>query len=94
MLSPLCVSFIQVVKRFYWVVTRDGPKRCILVFQARFSKQCKLICILYLPKNKSILGFVEPAETLEEAVRREALEETGVVVNRVAYHSSQPWVKL
>ncbi|KAI9475889.1 MAG: NUDIX hydrolase domain-like protein [Benjaminiella poitrasii] len=38
-----------------------------------------------------ISGFVEAAETLEEAVRREALEETGVVVDRVAYHSSQPW---
>ncbi|KAI9249305.1 putative NTP pyrophosphohydrolase protein, MutT/nudix family, partial [Sporodiniella umbellata] len=36
-------------------------------------------------------GFVEPAESLEEAVRREAYEETGVVVNRVSYHSGQPW---
>ena len=31
-------------------------------------------------------GFVEPAESLEEAVRREALEETGVRVSQVAYH--------
>ncbi|CEP07912.1 hypothetical protein [Parasitella parasitica] len=38
-----------------------------------------------------ISGFVEAAETLEEAVRREAFEETGIVVDRVAYHSSQPW---
>ncbi|EPB86877.1 hypothetical protein HMPREF1544_06303 [Mucor circinelloides 1006PhL] len=38
-----------------------------------------------------ISGFVEAAETLEEAVRREAFEETGVIVDRVAYHSSQPW---
>lgn len=37
---------------------------------------------------------MEAAETLEEAVRREAFEETGIVINRVAYHSSQPWVKL
>lgn len=41
---------------------------------------------------KHVLGFVEAAETLEEAVRREAFEETGVIVDRVAYHSSQPWV--
>ncbi|KAG2209695.1 hypothetical protein INT47_001841 [Mucor saturninus] len=38
-----------------------------------------------------ISGFIEAAETLEEAVRREAFEETGIIVDRVAYHSSQPW---
>ena len=36
-------------------------------------------------------GFVEPGESLEDAVRREALEETGVHVEQVAYHSLQPW---
>ncbi|KAI7869151.1 NUDIX hydrolase domain-like protein [Spinellus fusiger] len=38
-----------------------------------------------------IAGFVEAGESIEEAVRREAYEETGVIVDRVAYHSSQPW---
>ncbi|WFD00965.1 NAD(+) diphosphatase [Malassezia yamatoensis] len=38
-----------------------------------------------------IAGFVEAGESLEEAVRREALEETGVRIGQVAYHSSQPW---
>ncbi|MEM1376550.1 MAG: NAD(+) diphosphatase [Pseudomonadota bacterium] len=38
-----------------------------------------------------LAGFVEPGETLENAVRRETLEETGVEVGRVAYHASQPW---
>lgn len=36
---------------------------------------------------------MEAAETIEEAVRREAFEETGITIDRVAYHSSQPWVK-
>ena len=38
-------------------------------------------------------GFVEAAETLEQAVAREVLEEAGVTVDpsSVRYHSSQPW---
>jgi NAD+ diphosphatase len=39
----------------------------------------------------TLAGFVEPGESLEEAVRREVLEEVGVAVGRVFYHSSQPW---
>jgi NAD+ diphosphatase len=39
----------------------------------------------------TLAGFVEPGESLEEAVRREVLEESGIVVGRVDYHSSQPW---
>lgn len=45
------------------------------------------------PENvySNLAGFVEPAESIEEAVRREAWEESGVVVGRVVIHSSQPW---
>jgi NAD+ diphosphatase len=39
----------------------------------------------------TLAGFVEPGETLEEAVRREVLEESGITVGAVQYHSSQPW---
>lgn len=36
-------------------------------------------------------GFVEPGESLEAAVRREVVEETGVQVGEVTYQASQPW---
>ncbi|MGA9014761.1 MAG: NAD(+) diphosphatase [Acetobacteraceae bacterium] len=39
----------------------------------------------------TLAGFVEPGETLEEAVRREVFEESGIKVGEVQYHSSQPW---
>ena len=38
-----------------------------------------------------LAGFVEPGETLEEAVARETLEETGIVVGEIRYVASQPW---
>jgi len=44
------------------------------------------------PGMHSVLaGFVEPGESLEDTVRREVLEEVGIVVTDVRYHSSQPW---
>jgi NAD+ diphosphatase len=38
-----------------------------------------------------LAGFVEPGESLEDAVAREVFEESGVRVTDVQYHSSQPW---
>ncbi|GAA4357533.1 NAD(+) diphosphatase [Kangiella marina] len=38
-----------------------------------------------------IAGFVEPGETLEQAVAREAYEETGLVLSTINYYQSQPW---
>jgi NAD+ diphosphatase len=42
-------------------------------------------------RYSTLAGFVEPGESLEEAVEREVLEEAGVRVRDVLYRSSQPW---
>ncbi|KAJ5461487.1 uncharacterized protein N7458_003039 [Penicillium daleae] len=62
------------------VVSADG-KRILLGRSKRFP-----------PKWYSTLaGFIEPAESIEDAVRREVWEEAGVTLSRVVIHSSQPW---
>ena len=39
----------------------------------------------------ALAGFMEPGETIEEAVRRELLEEVNLKVGKVHYHATQPW---
>jgi NAD+ diphosphatase len=56
-------------------------ERCVLGRSRRFA-----------PMMWSCLaGFSEPGESIEEAVRREVLEEVGVACGRVRYFASQPW---
>ena len=62
------------------MLVTDG-ERCLLGRQSRFP-----------PGMYSCLaGFAEVGETLEDAVRRETMEEAGIRVGRVAYYASQPW---
>ncbi|MGH6944680.1 MAG: NAD(+) diphosphatase [Geminicoccaceae bacterium] len=66
------------------LVTHDHPElgeRCLLGRSARFAAG------LY----STLAGFVEPGESLEETVRREVFEESGVRVTDLRYRSSQPW---
>ena len=62
------------------VLVSDG-ERCLLGRQTNWPEA------IY----STIAGFVEPGESLEDAVRREVYEETNVHVAAVRYHSSQPW---
>jgi NAD+ diphosphatase len=39
----------------------------------------------------ALAGFIDQGESIEEAVRREVMEEAGIEVGEVRYHSSQPW---
>jgi NAD+ diphosphatase len=59
----------------------DGADGLLLGRQARWPEG----------RFSLLAGYVEPGETLEEAVRREVLEESGVPVGSVAYVASQPW---
>jgi NAD+ diphosphatase len=56
-------------------------ERCLLGRQSSWPED----------RYSTIAGFVEPGESLEDAVRREVFEETNIQVANVHYHSSQPW---
>jgi NAD+ diphosphatase len=44
-----------------------------------------------IPMYSCLAGFVEPGETMEQAVHREVHEEVGIEVEDVRYQASQPW---
>ena len=63
------------------MLVHDGGDRVVLGRKASM-----------LPGQHSILaGFVEPGESLEDAVAREVYEEVGLELTEIDYHSSQPW---
>jgi NAD+ diphosphatase len=59
----------------------SGRDRCLLGRQASWPAG----------RFSTLAGFVEPGETVEQALAREVLEEVGVTVTSMAYAGSQPW---
>jgi NAD+ diphosphatase len=62
------------------MLVTDG-ERCLLAHEHRYGNK------MY----STLAGFIEPGEDIEHAVRREVLEEAGIQIGEVSYHSSQPW---
>jgi NAD+ diphosphatase len=63
------------------MVVTDDEDRCLLGRQERWPAG----------RYSTLAGFVEPGESLEQAVAREVFEEVGVEVREVAYFGNQPW---
>jgi len=63
------------------VLVVDADDRCLLGHGAEWASR----------QYSTLAGFVEPGETLEQAVIREVAEESGVVVEDPVYLGSQPW---
>jgi NAD+ diphosphatase len=61
--------------------TQGGGERCLLGRSGRFATN----------SWSCLAGFVEPGETIEQAVHREVLEEASIVCGKVNYFRSQPW---
>jgi NAD+ diphosphatase len=78
---PACglLAFPRLAPAVIVLVERDGQ---LLLAQGR---------AFGIPMYSTLAGFVEPGETLEEAVHREIHEEVGIRVTDVRYFGSQPW---
>ncbi len=59
----------------------DGGEECLVGRSPRFPPLL----------HSAFAGFIEPGESMEEAVRRELWEEVRLKVSAVRYHASQPW---
>jgi len=84
----------------------ERAKECLKCGLLHFPRLAPAIIVLVRRQNEILLararrfttamystlaGFVEPGETLEEAVMREVKEESGITVKDIRYFGSQPW---
>jgi NAD+ diphosphatase len=78
---PQCglVSFPRISPAIIVLVEHEG--KALLARSPRFKEGL----------FSTLAGFVEPGETLEDAVRREVKEEAGIDVKNIRYFGSQPW---
>jgi len=82
MRCPACrlMAFPRLAPAVIMLVERDDG-RVLLARNVHFP----------IPMYSLLAGFVEPGETMEDAVARETLEEVGVTVTDIEYWGSQPW---
>ena len=80
---PSCgmMYYPQIAPAVITMITRNNGREILLAHNKRFTT----------PSFSLIAGFVESGESLEQAVAREIMEETGLTVKNIRYLSSQPW---
>ena len=78
---PVCgETFYPRIAPAVIVAVHDGDRLLLTTYRGREYKRFALIA-----------GFAEIGETIEETVRREVMEETGVRIKNICYYKSQPW---
>jgi NAD+ diphosphatase len=88
------------------VVNGGWRRDCLNCKAEHFPRTDPVVIMLPVEKDRCLLGrsprfvpnmwsclagFIEPGESIEDAVHRETLEEAGIVCGRIAYFRSQPW---
>ncbi|MEZ5218667.1 MAG: NAD(+) diphosphatase [Ilumatobacteraceae bacterium] len=83
MTCPSCglLAYPRLAPAIITLITRHDGEEALLARGAQFP----------VPMYSCLAGFVEPGESLEQAVHREVREEVGIEISDVTYAGSQPW---